>query len=255
MAGIPFLFGLVGIIALTSYWLEPAWMSYVKYMQGVPYGSSIVNAIVPWCLAMLVYWGYGGFFLLVDAYQRPKALYATKLQPKAVNTVSLSDCVKQVLFNQILVLLPALLGLNLMGNLKITQELPSIFTVILHLTLTLLAGEVLYYYTHRILHTRWLYRAIHKRHHNYKAPIAIVSLYAHPLEVLFGNILSLIGPAFFLGLNTYTWYWAIVLGFIDSISDHVGYDVKGDFHDLHHQHTTYNYGSIGILDYLHGTYR
>jgi sterol desaturase/sphingolipid hydroxylase (fatty acid hydroxylase superfamily) len=90
-------------------------------------------------------------------------------------------------------------------------------------------------------------------HHDFKAPISIVSLYAHPLEIIFGNIFALVGPIFFFNCDLFSFYMFIIFGFIDSITDHCGYDIKQRDHDIHHEKTIYNYGSIGLLDYICGT--
>lgn len=54
--------------------------------------------------------------------------------------------------------------------------------------------ELLFYTSHRLLHTKYLY-PYHKLHHGYKAPIALAALYAHPLEAILGNTLAVMAPA------------------------------------------------------------
>lgn len=250
---------LLSAVFVTVY-ADPFWLSYINIINKIdnPIVRSLVfNVVVPWILSLIVYWSLGTIFLLIDKYKLPATLYNTKYQKNAEtkNSVSLTDCIKQVIFNQIFALLPGLCVLNLIGNIKVTPEIPSLYVIICDLILAALFGELCYYFSHRLLHTGSLYAKIHKRHHNYKAPIAIVSLYAHPLEVLVGNTFAVIGPIYMLGVHSYTLYLGIVIGFIDSLSDHAGYDVKNRFHDLHHQLTNYNFGSIGILDRLLGTYR
>ena len=47
----------------------------------------------------------------------------------------------------------------------------------------------MFYCTHRTLHTRWCYKHIHKRHHEYAQAVSIGSEFSHPVEFLFGIIL------------------------------------------------------------------
>ncbi len=40
----------------------------------------------------------------------------------------------------------------------------------------------------RFLHHPRLYKHIHKKHHEWTAPIGIVALYSHPIEHVFSNL-------------------------------------------------------------------
>lgn len=55
-----------------------------------------------------------------------------------------------------------------------------------------------FYWTHRALHHRYIYRFIHKQHHQFREPTGVAAFYAHPLEDLFVNVAStFIGPMLF----------------------------------------------------------
>ena len=136
-----------------------------------------------------------------------------------------------------------------------TPQLPSLFEMITQGVLGVLLVELFFFCSHRLLHVQPLYSLVHKQHHEYKAPIALAAIYAHPLEALVGNTFAVMGPAFLVGFHAYTWYWGICLGFFSTQSSHSGYNIDGRFHDIHHEFTTFNYGSIGLLDYLLGTFK
>ena len=56
--------------------------------------------------------------------------------------------------------------------------------------------DVWFYSTHKVLHWPVFYKSIHKLHHRFKAPTAVASMYANPLEFTIGNVLGVIlGPA------------------------------------------------------------
>merc|ERR1712113_1279814 len=97
---------------------------------------------------------------------------------------------------------------------------------------------------------------VHKVHHTWTAPVAIVGTYAHPIEHIVVNLTSVgLGP-YLLGLHPAVTAAYSLLFSVGAYGHHSGYfsDDMG-MHDLHHQKFTCNYGNAHILDYLYGTYR
>lgn len=121
----------------------------------------------------------------------------------------------------------------------------------------------MFFYSHWALHWPPLYSRIHKIHHQFKAPIPLAATYAHPLEVFLANALPLaVGPILMKSHIFTTWLWFIV-AILGTQFHHGGYRfffmpeywMQPDFHDLHHAQFNVNFGLMGWLDKLHGTFR
>ncbi|KAG1670634.1 Fatty acid hydroxylase domain-containing protein 2 [Nymphon striatum] len=137
------------------------------------------------------------------------------------------------------------------------EDLPSFPWVLIELVVCVLAEEVVFYYSHRMLHHPRIYKYIHKKHHEWVAPIAITSLYAHPVEHILSNLLPpFVGP-FLLGSHvatTWLWYTIAALSTLNAHSGfHFPFFPSPEAHDYHHLKFNQNYGVLGILDRLHGT--
>lgn len=247
---------------LTPYLREP-WAGFVGR-----YGDCVYTRVIfPWILSTVFYWVYGLLLLAVDMTRRPGLIYGRKHQPKAVLKPEgsgfmppLKKCLLQVAFNQLFVLLPGLLCLDWVsrlagGGIRVDPVLPAFSEIAIHSVLGGLLVEVFFFASHRLLHLTPLYIRFHKQHHEYKAPIGLAAIYAHPIEALIGNCFAVMGPPFLVGFHAYSWYIGICLGFFSTQSSHSGYNIDGRFHDIHHEFTTFNYGSFGLLDRLFGTFK
>jgi methylsterol monooxygenase len=118
------------------------------------------------------------------------------------------------------------------------RELESYPTAILNVFICLTTYEICFYSSHRLLHTKWLYKHVHKIHHEWMASIAIVALYSHPVEHFFVNIGSVFSGIVLTGCHIATaWMWLGLL-MISTLVDHSGYHIpllhSSEFHDYHH---------------------
>ena len=111
-----------------------------------------------------------------------------------------------------------------------------------------------FYWTHRALHWPTLYRRVHKIHHRYKAPVAAVAVYAHPLEFLVGNVAGvLLGPVL-SNCHPYTAYLWVATSLVSTCGAHSGYTFfSAQKHDDHHQFFNWNFGVGPMCDVLFGS--
>lgn len=213
---------------------------------------------------MAVYWAYGAFFTFMDITNKPKFLRKFKVQPgtnEPVDIKKLISAIGVVLFNQIAVgillsyLVFYVLGIN--GGMEEIRKLPNLQHAITQILCCILLTEIGFYYSHRLLHNKYIYKHIHKKHHEWISPISVTSIYCHPIEHIFSNLLPIFGGVVILKCHIVTaWIW-FTMAIISTMSHHSGYRLplflNSEFHDFHHLKFNYCYGVTGLLDYLHGT--
>ncbi|KAL2917384.1 hypothetical protein HK105_203048 [Polyrhizophydium stewartii] len=209
------------------------------------------------------YWGYSALMALLDLAEFPRALWRFKIQPAKKPTLAqYRKASARALLLQVVVNLPLIVLLDRYlcqwsGRNILAEELPSPLELVKHLLVFAVIEEVGFYYGHRLLHSPRLYRLIHKKHHEFTAPIGVAATYAHPIEHLLSNLLPLIIGPLVMGSHILVfWAWITIAQFT-TINSHCGFYFPGFptplAHDYHHQVFNANYGVLGILDGLHGT--
>ncbi|XP_004696805.1 fatty acid hydroxylase domain-containing protein 2 [Echinops telfairi] len=211
----------------------------------------------------LLFWSFNVLLLVVDTTGKPSFISRYRIQigkNEPVDPVKLRQALRAVLFNQFVISLPIVIALypflKWWGD-PCRRELPTFHWFLLELVIFTLVEEVMFYYSHRLFHHPALYKKIHKKHHEWTAPVGVVSLYAHPVEHLVSNMLPPVLGPLVMGshLSSITIWFSLAL--ITTTISHCGYHLpflpSPEFHDYHHLKFTQCYGVLGVLDHLHGT--
>merc|ERR1711865_865966 len=216
------------------------------------------------------YWLNGLCFLMVDLCKRPDVFKPFKLQPSkaspfvAWDPVVVRKVVTNLLIGQFCVIVPCAFFYAECSKkgfgFRADPQLPSSAEMFHDYICFVIGNELIFYYGHAALHSKWLYRNVHKIHHEFQAPFALVASYCHPLEMLLSNVLPLTLTGFLMQVHLYTVVVWIVFAVLGTQLHHSGYhwpfipswDEQPDFHDFHHEKFTSNFGSIGFLDAIHG---
>ena len=71
--------------------------------------------------------------------------------------------------------------------------LPSLYTIAAQLVACIFIQDTLFYWSHRALHTRWLFRKVHRKHHDFRHVRGLAAEYAHPVEQIVNLITVMTG--------------------------------------------------------------
>ncbi|KAI9594311.1 hypothetical protein BDF19DRAFT_405569 [Syncephalis fuscata] len=249
--------GFFMVLMLPFHWYAPLiWARLTRY-------SDFAVFLLSFIVTTLVFWPYALLMGVIDLYEFPKVYKKYRIQPnKKKDVFWYRKAIRQALYNWVFVNFPA--GLMLYGFIAYGQDraltkelLPSFSRLAQEIVVFVIAEEVCFYYTHRLLHHPRIYQHIHKKHHEFKTPIGIAAIYAHPFEHLISKLLPLfVGPLLMQAHIMTVWLW-LTMGLITTVNLHCGFVLPHMptplDHDYHHQVFNANYGVFGILDAIHGT--
>ncbi|CDU25010.1 probable alpha-hydroxylase AHD1 [Sporisorium scitamineum] len=226
------------------------------------YDRFTIHTVHTWILTSFSQMTLVALFAFCDLTGRPSWLAKYRIQPHKPPTLAqYKKLLPVILFNLIVV--------NTISNLiyfplaewrgiQTTYEtLPSGKLLVGQWLVCLLAEEIGFYTVHRALHHPRVYRYIHKKHHEFTAPIAGASTYAHPLEHYFSNLLPILIGLLITRSHLsvqYLFFHGLMIG---SHVQHSGYNIPfmtcALVHDWHHYFYTENYGPVGLLDTIFKT--
>lgn len=187
--------------------------------------------------------------------------------PTLVRTTILHNVGSHVLVNPFFAFLLYDFAVNTCGcAVGAGSGLPSVSTVLLQVVVCLLIEDCGFYWLHRSLHHRFIYRHLHKVHHEYKANIGVAAEHFHPLEDVLNIVPTIAGPLL-LGVHLLTFQVWLVVRISEIVNSHSGYVVPfspweciplvqggADRHEFHHSHNVGSYGSFSkFWDWVGGT--
>ena len=148
------------------------------------------------------------------------------------------------------------------------EEMPSFPVFVCQVLFLIVVEDFTFYCSHRFLHQPWIYKYVHKQHHEFYNSIVITSEYAHPFEYILGNFLpSTLGSILMMGrTHLLSMIIFITLRLIETCEAHSGYDFpfsltkylplscSPSYHNHHHLTNIGNYGSFFMVwDSVFGT--
>ena len=190
-----------------------------------------------------------------------------RIQPKEYFAKRFYERFPLILFNISILLGVGIVGIFLLQDF-IAFELPTVWVFVWQLVLIFLIDDLYFYFYHSALHTKFLYKHIHKTHHRSTMPIPMEYIFTHPLEWFFGAIgpfIGLVVIASFAEINIYAFWAMSALRNLHELDIHSGIKSSKitslipfygttEHHDLHHSKNRGNYASTFTLwDKVFGT--
>jgi methylsterol monooxygenase len=161
------------------------------------YSNQFIGKFLTLTQSLGLYWMLSLAFMVIDL---KGWLQQFKIQKNV--QVSIKDykkCIPTVLKNQCFITIPLAILSN-SDRLYILPTLPSASTMIWNLTFFYFCKALAFYYIHRLVHHPKLYKKVHKKHHEYIAPIAMATIYSTATEHLIANTIPTVVGPIILGL-------------------------------------------------------
>lgn len=245
----------LGAILLIHYNSQKIWLKFASSCSE----SFVLYAFIP-IMSFFCHWSVA-LLMSIPLLLPKSSKWPLKLQPlKEVTAAEFWKIVRCTLYNQVVYGIAASALLTKIWYWRCGNSFPSLIPGTKRLLSEFICFyacvEVAFYYAHRAFHSRALYRLVHKKHHEFSAPIAVAAIYATPFEYVVGNIFPVFLGPILIGSHFVTMSTWIAFAMINSINSHCGFSIFGNSaldHDYHHVNPSCNFGVSGLLDWLHGT--
>lgn len=229
-------------------------------MSGSPCIVTTFIAVWPpiFALDMVRYLAAAGLLVLFLFLFRD-ALRYRRIQPRRADA---TDIRREIGYSLSTVVLFSLVGVGLYlgsrnGYFRIyTGDVPSAWRLLGEWTAIVLLHDAFFYWVHRGMHTRWLFRRVHRLHHRSRTPTPWAAYAFAPAEALIeAAILPL--AALLLPMHELTVLLFVTHMILRNVAGHAGVELFPSWwldvpllrwitttthHDLHHSHGGCNYG-------------
>ena len=135
---------------------------------------------------------------------------------------------------------------------------PGLGKLLFQVVVCYVCTDCTFYWGHRALHVPALYTRIHKQHHEFNVSIGFAAQYAHPVELVVGNVVPVLFGYVLFRMHFAVWCVWTAVALAGTTAAHSGLWYPGSttgFHDWHHSANIGNYGSLPFWDWLCGTDR
>lgn len=204
LRSIVFQSGVLGtIICLITYPIYYQFMLWVQNLLGENSNEAMLVTIILSIAHTGTYVFVNGIFGILDYFSLFQE-YKLARKPYMIPKQSLLlRCLIEALVGQFIfsplgayyLLYPAFRNSGMVDSLA---PLPSVYELFRGFCVANLFNGVTFYAAHRLFHSKFLYSAIHKQHHEFNGTIGIAAEYANPIEQIFANMIpSLAGMALF----------------------------------------------------------
>jgi len=234
----------------------PDWMIWMP--TGANMNELLVFAATLWTIHQILAVGTSLFFNYMHTNNRFPQLRFSK--GKAPPDKLYRAAWKEWFLNHIL-FLPLVMGLGLyplflLSGGVMAAPWPSVVEVLLHIAVCTFVNETIFYFSHRFLHNKKMFRLIHRKHHAFRQVRPVCSEYAHPFENAL-NLVAMYAGLILMGSHFLTWCLWVAIRIYETNDGHSGYAHidSASRHAYHHHFPTKGcYGTaLGFWDRVLGT--